>query len=381
MDNPTTTTTTNNNVIVALEYIWLDADGNIRGKTRQLPVLAGTSLHIDMIPTWSFDGSSTEQADRIDSDVTLYPMKLVADPTRYPQGGCFIVLCNSIAPGKEFEDTAMGELVNVHHDLPEGENPIVGFEQEFFLNTLKEGGVWEWQKAALVGKMIYVSGHTNDIDYVQPTSGPYYCGVGVSAVANRALVEDHRLACLGAGLHYYGMNAEVAPNQWEFQIGIRDLQEADSTTALDLCHELVIARYFLIKLAENKNIQVDFSPKPREGDVNGSGMHTNFSTKAMRAQQVDTATNAIDAAIKALSKRHKEHMEVYGKGNELRMTGENETSKFSEFSFNFEGNGADRGASVRVPPSWTYLEDRRPAANANPYEVTKVLIETIILKK
>ncbi len=44
----------------------------------------------------------------------------------------------------------------------------------------------------------------------------------------------------------------------------------------------------------------------------------------------------------------------------------------------------DRGASVRIPPETVesnyttgYLEDRRPASNANPYDITKVIIDTI----
>ena len=44
---------------------------------------------------------------------------------------------------------------------------------------------------------------------------------------------------------------------------------------------------------------------------------------------------------------------------------------------------SDRGASIRVPIStikngWKgYLEDRRPAANADPYEITKLISDII----
>ena len=34
-----------------------------------------------------------------------------------------------------------------------------------------------------------------------------------------SLIEDHLDACLEAGLSISGINAEVMPGQWEFQVG------------------------------------------------------------------------------------------------------------------------------------------------------------------
>ena len=75
---------------------------------------------------------------------------------------------------------------------------------------------------------------------------------------------------------------------------------------------------------------------------------------------------------------HDLHIDVYGTGNEKRLTGQHETCPISEFRWGV----SDRGASVRVP--WQvsrdgkgYLEDRRPAANIDPYIVCHKLIETI----
>ena len=48
----------------------------------------------------------------------------------------------------------------------------------------------------------------------------------------------------------------------------------------------------------------------------------------------------------------------------------------------FHGGVGDRGASIRVPTSfkqndWTgYIEDRRPAANMDPYVVTCLIVGT-----
>jgi glutamine synthetase len=66
----------------------------------------------------------------------------------------------------------------------------------------------------------------------------------------------------------------------------------------------------------------------------------------------------------------KSHIDNYGSDNHLRLTGKYETQSIDKFSWGI----SDRGASIRVPKSvgetWKgYLEDRRPASNANPYKI------------
>ena len=63
---------------------------------------------------------------------------------------------------------------------------------------------------------------------------------------------------------------------------------------------------------------------------------------------------------------------------EDRLTGAHETQKFDTVSYGV----SDRGASIRIP--WQvekdqkgYLEDRRPNANADPYVIATVMIDTI----
>jgi len=81
---------------------------------------------------------------------------------------------------------------------------------------------------------------------------------------------------------------------------------------------------------------------------------------------------SIIPAIEKLGKRHKEHIAAYGEGNEKRLTGHHETASMEKFSWGV----ANRGASVRVGNDTAqkkkgYFEDRRPAANMNPYVVTR----------
>ena len=85
-------------------------------------------------------------------------------------------------------------------------------------------------------------------------------------------------------------------------------------------------------------------------------------------------------AVEKLGKKHKEHIQVYGEGNDERLTGLHETASIEDFSYGV-GN---RGASIRIPTNCHkdgkgYFEDRRPASNIDPYLVTGKLIETTCL--
>jgi glutamine synthetase len=173
-------------------------------------------------------------------------------------------------------------------------------------------------------------------------------------------------ACLDSRLAICGINAEVMPGQWEFQIGTAD--------ALTVSDHLVFARWLLYRIGENHGINVKLDPKP-VAELNGAGAHTNFSTKTMREKE---GMAHIVAACEKLGKNHDYHIKNYGSGIENRLTGHHETCSYREFRWGV----SDRGASIRIPLHVSlngcgYLEDRRPCANVDPYVVTRLLLETV----
>lgn len=341
-----------------LEYIWIDGTtptAKVRSKTKYVPpsrVRDQIKSQYDVrdYPEWGFDGSSTNQATGHDSDCVLRPVMGVVDPIRPSVDGTEnrLVLCEVYMP-----DGVTPHPSNTRARLAASSAnshlPMFGIEQEYTL--MQDGRILGWP----------ATGHP------PRPQGPYYCGVGCDDVVGRKIVEEHAAACVKAGLLYEGANAEVLLGQWEFQIGAGD--------PITVADHLWIARWLLYRIGENHNVYATLHPKPVQGDWNGTGAHTNFSTDAMRG---DGGMDAIIAACEALSRKHAEHIAVYGEDNHLRLTGKHETCDINTFRYGV----ADRGSSIRIPrhvanKGCGYLEDRRPAANMDPYTVCWRILETV----
>lgn len=322
------------------EYIWIDGQkptAKLRSKTKIVP-------DAEEPPIWGFDGSSTEQAPGNDSDCVLRPVLVVPDPLR--GGRDKLVMCEVLTTDLEPHESNTRAAAVATYERFKDHEPWFGMEQEY--TFFKDGRPHGWP----------VRG------FPRPQGG-YYCGIGADEIWGRDVVEEHTKACLEAGLAISGTNAEVMIGQWEFQIGPVD--------AVAIGDQVWLARWLLYRIAEDYDISAHLDPKPVEGDWNGAGMHTNFSTKEMRENY-----DAIIAACEALGKRHDEHIQHYGAGIEKRLTGLHETAPWTEYNYGV----SDRGASVRIP--WQvarekrgYIEDRRPNANADPYVVARLITETV----
>ncbi len=340
------------------EYIWMDGaepTQKLRSKSKVLNLKDPKKPALSDFPEWGFDGSSTYQADGHKSDLTLKPANFVKDPIRGE--GNWLIMCEVMNPdGSPHRSNSRAELRRVMEAGASKEEPWFGFEQEYTLFRGRNPLGWP------------------EGGYPAP-QGPFYCGVGSDEVFGRPLIEEHAKACLDAGIMIFGINAEVMPGQWEFQVGYRGVP-GDSADPLTVADHSWLARWLLYRIGEKHDVSATLHPKPVRGDWNGAGQHTNFSTKSMRNSS--TGLQAIEKAIGLLQKKHEDHIAVYGHGLAERLTGRHETCPINEF----RSGVSDRGASIRIPlhvskQGCGYLEDRRPGANADPYTVAARILRTI----
>lgn len=341
---------------ILAEYIWIGGSGNpddLRSKTKTIAVSNGKAPALEDLPVWNYDGSSTGQAPGKDSEVFLVPCAMYPDPFR--RGNNILVLCEAVLPDAKrtpIPTNTRADAVKRFNKALDQE-PWYGIEQEYTLFHSDGITPLGWPKNGYPGPQ-----------------GPYYCSAGAQNSFGRRIVESHYRAMLYCGIKVSGCNAEVMPGQWEYQVG--------PCVGIESGDHLVMSRYLMLRVCEDFGVIVSFDPKPKAGDWNGAGCHTNFSTKPMRE---DGGYEVILAAVKKLGKRHEEHIAVYGLGNERRLTGAHETAPITKFSYGV----ANRGASIRIPRQAKaqgkgYFEDRRPASNMDPYVVTSMIFDTCCLR-
>ena len=338
---------------IKLEYIWLDGyypEPNLRSKVKVLDLPGEpdengrevVKMTLADLPEWSFDGSSTLQAEGNFSDCILRPVRGYVNPFSNSDIYSVFVMCEVLNPDRSPHISNTRSLIG-----DEDDGVWFGFEQEYTI--MKNGKPLGFPK----------NGFPNP-------QGKYYCGVGSSNVHGREFVEEHLDLCIKAGIDVTGTNAEVLLGQWEYQVLSKGKLRAGD--------DLWISRYILHRLSEKYDYDIEFHPKPVMGDWNGSGLHCNFSDVKMR----DGSEEYFDVIFEVLKNRHQLHIDNYGSSNNLRLTGKHETQSIDKFSWGV----SDRGASIRVPLSTDklkkgYLEDRRPASNGDPYRIVRVIADAL----
>ena len=175
----------------------------------------------------------------------MYP-----DPLRQP-GDNILVLCDCYEPPRVDESgktkvpmkpipTNSRHDANLAMEKAKGEEPWFGIEQEYTI--LNSATKWPlgWPKNGFPGPQ-----------------GPYYCSAGSGAAIGREIIEAHYKACMFAGIEISGVNAEVMPGQWEFQVG--------PVTGIAAADQMWMARYLLLRVGELYNVIASYDPKPVPG--------------------------------------------------------------------------------------------------------------------
>ncbi len=328
-------------MIVHVDYVWVDGfeHPSLRSKTKMVTLTLEENGEFELpIKEWNFDGSSTNQGITDDSERIIQPQRLYKIADNH-----YVVMCEVCLPDESRTPHPSNHRAPIRELLASGltrKEVWIGFEQEYFLTKDNTNIFWP-------------------NDGGEPIKDArYYCASGGS-IKNRKLVREHAMFCNSVGISVVGYNAEVSPGQWEYQVFAEDpLQAAD---------DLWISRYLLELMLEEIELGVDWHPKPHSG-WNGSGCHTNFSTKQMREAE---DKECFDEILRKMGNLHHESIKEYGTDNDMRLTGGFETASHEEFSYGI----ASRGTSVRIPNAtvnnkWNgYLEDRRPSSGCDPYRV------------
>lgn len=333
-------------------YIWIDGSGiNLRCKDRILNCMPYAP---EGVPEWAFDGSSTGQAPTGSSDTKLLPITVCRDPFRLEP---HVLVFNEVymgdgKPAATNNRKFCNDLCIAHKD----QEPWFGLEQEYTMLDV-DGWGFGWPKGGGFPAVKY--------EY-------NYCGVGAKYIAGRDVSEAHARCCLYSGLDFEGTNAEVMHACWEFQIG--------TTIGIKAPDDMWMARFLLARVGEDYGADITYHPKPMGMLHPGCGMHHNFSVKKMRT--APGGYKFIEDCIKKLEKNHMKHMVNYGndeKTNRMRLSGKFETAPFDKFSWGI----ASRKASIRLQrrikeKDKGFMEDRRPAADCDPYLVCGLIMETCL---
>ena len=336
---------------VCVEYIWIDAFDNTRSKLKVMDFKENYTVVLTDFSEWNFDGSSTGQAEGRESDVLLRPVSMYNNPF-ITWCESYLVMCECHTKDGLIHETNNRAKCATTANKSIEQECLFGIEQEYILFG-RDNLPYKWKE------------HNNPGCGNQ---GPYYCGTGGDRVFGRDITLKHLEYCLKAGIKICGTNGEVMASQWEYQIG--------PLSPLEVSDQLWVSRYILQRVCEDYDCIASFHPKPYKGDWNGSGGHTNFSTKKMREEG---GINEIIRVCNRLEKTHMEHMQVYGRFNDERLTGFHETSSINDFSWGI----SNRGCSIRIPLNVNkdgcgYLEDRRPSANLDPYLVVEKLMKSVM---
>ena len=336
-----------------VEYIWVDnqyPSQPLRSQTRMLHLPERPQLKD--FPVWqnaNFAASASDSAAARDCAAarvcttstktaawSLIPVRMYRDPLQFD--GKFLLMCEVCdTHGDPHAANYRSRLRTLMNSVAgEAIEPWLGFEQQYTL--LRDGRPLGFPSEGL-----------------PKPQGPYVWGAESDNVYGREIAEAHAAACMVAGILICGINAEVTPGQWEFQIGYRGF-ERESSDALAVADDVCLARFLLLRIAEQHGVKISFSGDAQNREWRGAAMHTKFSTALTRDPLL--GLEAIYIIIAEIRKRAASNADVL------------QAITYNNSALHIPHPVARKG--------YGYLEDRRPAGDEDPYCVALSLIAAAI---
>ena len=264
--------------MVIAEYVWIGGNNELRSKTKVLQGSNYVKYDPTNLPEWNYDGSSTNQKETNDSEIILKPVNVFIDPFRKAPN--VLVICETYNTDNTPTPSNKRCEANKFFKKHQKEEIWFGLEQEFFIMNTESSNISNSNS--------YTPLNWNNGDLNK--QGQYYCSTGYKNAYGRRIAEHAYHLALECGVFASGMNTEVAPGQWEIQVG-----PCEGILAGD---HLLLLRYILNRIGEINKVDINIQPKPIKG-WNGSGCHINFSTLRMRSEH---GLNTIHNAIKKLKR-------------------------------------------------------------------------------
>nr|QKY15334.1 glutamine synthetase (glnA) [Polytomella parva] len=353
---------------VLAEYIWLDQNGTeMRNKTR---VLNYKPLAVEDLPVIVVDARNNYEEEL--SEVFLKPRKLFPDPFR--GGEHVLVLCDSFRP-PSYSTMCEGSILQptVSNNRVASDNlarraamsqPLFAAEQQYsvvFPNYPKVSPYSSPFHAPNYGVPHY-SSFLEPGGFVPSTSASCDSGstplIAPTAIG-RTVSDAHLQACLYAGIRVSSADSNCIPGTYSYELGPYEPVEFGDAVST--------SRYLLRRVAEENNVNIDFSSRNKDGG--GGRCSVKYSTSETR--QISSGMNAIQNQLSKLQASHLQHLWAYNGGSFEKMRG----SLYSGFICAV-GN---KNASLVIPGATAiqgagYYIDQRPPADVDPYVVEIMLM-------